>query len=34
MTLTTSSPVSLYSLLGNHPGTEALKTGHAPVPSN
>ena len=27
MTLTTSSPVPLYSLLGNHPGTEALKTG-------
>jgi 4,5-dihydroxyphthalate decarboxylase len=27
MTLTTSSPVSLYSLLGNHAGTEALKSG-------
>jgi 4,5-dihydroxyphthalate decarboxylase len=32
MTLTTSSPVSLYSLLGNHPGTEALKTGHVSSP--
>src|SRR5262245_537778 len=27
MTLTTSSPVSLYSLLGNHAGTDALKGG-------
>ena len=32
MTLTTSSPVSLYSLLGNHPGTEALKTGRVSSP--
>ena len=32
MTLTTSSPVSLYSLLGNHPGTEALKRGGVSSP--
>ena len=32
MTLTTSSPVSLYSLLGDHPGTEALKTGRVSSP--
>ncbi|HEU5257022.1 MAG TPA: hypothetical protein VFU28_13595 [Vicinamibacterales bacterium] len=32
MTLTTSSPMSLYSLLGNHPGTEALKTGRVSSP--
>jgi 4,5-dihydroxyphthalate decarboxylase len=32
MTLTTSSHVSLYSLLGNHPGTEALKTGRVSSP--
>jgi 4,5-dihydroxyphthalate decarboxylase len=32
MTLTTSSPVSLYSLLGNHAGTEALKTGRVSSP--
>ena len=32
MTLTTSSPVSLHSLLGNHPGTEALKTGRVSSP--
>src|SRR5262245_64956039 len=27
MTMTTNPPVSLYSLLGNHAGTEALKAG-------
>src|SRR5690349_24033545 len=32
LTLTTSSPVSLHSLLGNHPGTEALKTGRVSSP--
>jgi len=32
MTLTTGSPVSLYSLLGNHAGTEALKTGRVSSP--
>src|SRR5262245_3964063 len=32
MTLTTNSPMALYSLLGNHPGTEALKTGRVSSP--
>ena len=32
MTLTTSSPLSLYSLLGNHAGTVALKSGRVSSP--
>jgi 4,5-dihydroxyphthalate decarboxylase len=32
MTLTSSPPLSLYSLLGNHSGTEALKTGRVSSP--
>jgi len=32
MTLTTSSPVSLYSLLGSHAGTAALKSGRVSSP--
>jgi len=33
MTLRVSSPVTLYSLLGNHAGTAALKTGRVVSPS-
>jgi len=32
MTVTTSSPVSLYSLLGSHAGTAALKSGRVSSP--
>ena len=32
MTLTSSSPVSLYSLLGSHAGTDALKSGRVSSP--
>jgi 4,5-dihydroxyphthalate decarboxylase len=33
MTVSLSPPVTLYSLLGNHAGTEALKTGRVSSPS-
>jgi 4,5-dihydroxyphthalate decarboxylase len=32
MTPAAQSPVTLYSLLGNHPGTNALKSGHVSSP--
>src|SRR5689334_6712607 len=32
MTLASSPPVSLYSLLGSHPGTDALKSGRVSSP--